>query len=276
MSYLQDQRAAWLTKLDHASTDTQAMYQELDAWLGTSPSVFEPYREDVRHGAIDHSPHRWTADYFARQKIFASTNFSAERARHLIEVRGHLRDMGVRGFVPRAAIGVSAEPFDACPRPVALLGFSPSKSLTRILATGDVHQVRAILSLELPDRRRDQAYLRQALRLAQSQLDDVCEPYREDRFIPPIEPGSAPWSVTYFESQLSYLDLNFSEERFFHLLEVRERMPRDVAPDRAARQPFPVPAPTTGRPLGELIKIGLLISVVIGALLAMLFHGRDE
>lgn len=291
MSSWPEQRGRWLASLASPSVDDASLSRELDEWMDQSSPVLEAYREDIRLGGIETARHRWTADYFSRQKIFASSNFSEKRIRHLIEVRALLRSMGARGFVSTHAQPVAPADARAEPETGAADRFAPTGSLQRVLARGDALEVRAMLTLELADRHLDAAYLKRALAFAGEQVAGLCEPYREDRSAAPSDANIQHWTDEYFDRQSTYLELNFSETRFLHLIDVRshlrEQGVRGFAPSTPSSGPT---ADAGGSAVKErdshalsppdvhrsnaLMKIGLLVAAGIAALMAVLFSRK--
>lgn len=295
MSALQLQRGEWLSQLGASTADGDALTRQLHAWLEQSSPVVESHREDVRSGAIEPSRHRWTADYFARQKIFAEANFSGERVRHLIEVREHLRAAGVRGFVSAPVKEGTSDPTNSAHRSSgnSSASFTPTASLERVLDAGDALQIRAMLTLELADQRLDDAYLCHALDFAQGRMAGLCEPYLEDRFTLATETDPRQWTAEYFDRQSTFVALNFSQERFLHLIRVRGHLRqkgiRGFSPDatlpkmaNAARHPgddsslsSSSSSPSSGRGGSLFMKMGLLVAAILAAVIAVILSRKE-
>ncbi|WP_180967482.1 hypothetical protein [Komagataeibacter saccharivorans] len=64
------------------------------------PSLFEPFVEKRFAHGMETDQKLWTSQYYDNQTVYLKTNFSAERFRHLIQVRSLLRQQGVKGFAP--------------------------------------------------------------------------------------------------------------------------------------------------------------------------------
>ncbi|CAE6824592.1 hypothetical protein [Paraburkholderia domus] len=94
--------------------------QNASAWTkGQAPNLFEPYAEKAFARAIDPDQSQWLPAYYDNQTVYLKTNFSEKRFLHLVEVREHLRQLGVEGFAPIATPSTpSPQP---APRPRAVL-----------------------------------------------------------------------------------------------------------------------------------------------------------
>ncbi|CAB3786218.1 hypothetical protein [Paraburkholderia fynbosensis] len=74
------------------------------AWTkGQVSGLFEPYAEKAFAREIDPDQSQWLLAYYDNQTVYLKTNFSEKRFLHLVEVREHLRQLGVEGFAPIAA-----------------------------------------------------------------------------------------------------------------------------------------------------------------------------
>jgi hypothetical protein len=295
MSALQKQRSEWLSRLGTSAADGAALTRQLNEWLEQSSPVIDSHREDHRSGAIETARHRWTADYFERQKIFAEANFSDERVRHLIEVREHLRATCVRGFVPSPLKAGTSDSTGVVDRSLenASAPFTPTASLERVFDEGDALQIRAMLALELADRRLDDVYLSQSLDFAEERIPGLCEPYREDRFA--LATGADPWNWTaeYFDRQSTFLELNFSQKRFLHLIQVRGHLrqqgiqgfaPDATLPKMAESACCPSndasvtgssTSPSSERGDSLFMKIGILVAAIFAGLIAVMLSRKE-
>lgn len=80
---------------------TSADLEAVMAWAQRQvPGLFEPFAKKNSEQGMETDQKLWTSQYYNNQMVYLKTNFSAERFRHLIQVRGLLRQEGVKGFAP--------------------------------------------------------------------------------------------------------------------------------------------------------------------------------
>lgn len=80
---------------------TSADLEAAMAWTQRQvPGLFEPFAEKSFARGMETDQKLWTSQYYDSQMVYLKTNFSAERFRHLIQVRALLRQQGVKGFAP--------------------------------------------------------------------------------------------------------------------------------------------------------------------------------
>ena len=80
---------------------TSADLEAAMAWTQRQMSgLFEPFAEKSSEQGMETDQKLWTSQYYDNQMVYLKTNFSAERFRHLIQVRALLRQQGVKGFSP--------------------------------------------------------------------------------------------------------------------------------------------------------------------------------
>ena len=186
--------------------------------------------------SIDHNALQWTETYFSTQRELAKRNFSMERLSHLMEVRERFRQDGRKGFVPKAATS-SDTPTEANS------GYRPSINLRKFVDEGDLQTIQTALIVEIEDRRIDAPSLRAALAWAKTRVPGLCEAYTEKAFAKAIDPDRQKWTSDYYAKQSVYLETNFSEERYLHLVDVREHLRR-----QEAKASSPAAAPGASRP----------------------------
>jgi hypothetical protein len=80
------------------------------AWVkGKVSDLCVPYTEKAFAREMDSDRSHWVTDYYDNQTVYLKTNFSEERFLHLVDVRGHLRELGVEGFAPTATPGIQPD-----------------------------------------------------------------------------------------------------------------------------------------------------------------------
>jgi len=231
-------RKAFLDAVNEAQTETEHLRQTMGTFQSLHPGILVAYVANENFEPIDRNALHWTETYFSTQRELAKRNFSMERINHLIDVRERFRQDGRKGFLPRTTN--PSKPVDTG------TGYRPSTSLQKIVAEGDVETVQTGLSIELEDHRNSAERLRAALAWAKARVPNLCERHTEKAFAKAIDPDRKKWTSDYYAKQSVYLETNFSEERFLHLIDVREHVRQQGA---KAPSPIAAPAPaSTSRP----------------------------
>ncbi|MBX8619212.1 hypothetical protein [Pseudomonas atacamensis] len=210
-------REQLLAALDDTQVGTELLQQMVDA-AQQRPGVMDAHEVDGITRAIDEDPVSWSPDYFSRQKFFATRNFSAQRLEHLIQVRDVFRKRNEKGFTPTEPVSQSRK----APMNNASLSYQPSSNLKQFVDEGDLLTIRTALHLELNDRRLDGAELRAALVWIKGKVPGMFEAYAEGAFAREPVADQKQWTEDYYDLQVTYLKTNFSEQRFVHLIEVRD------------------------------------------------------
>lgn len=73
---------------DNSAPDNDVQYA-FDWAVSQNPFLLEPF--DTNFDPLNVDPIQWTTEYYFRQKVWTSKNFSRERFEHLIVVRNHFR-----------------------------------------------------------------------------------------------------------------------------------------------------------------------------------------
>lgn len=235
-------RKSFLDALNDPQSDTGLLREMLKELKGSYPGIVVAYAFEDDQDAIKTSASNWNEQYFSRHKKLAERNFAQERLDHLLQVRELFRQQGRKGFMPggRNAASDSAPAIDNA--------YSPSNNLRKFAEDGDVPTMRTALIVELEDSRRDASTLRAALAWAKSRVPGLCEPYAEKSFARAIERDRREWTEDYYDTQVVYLDTNFAEERFLHLVDVREHLRQQGAAKPAARAAPARPSAPTRAP----------------------------
>lgn len=235
-------RKSFLDALNDPQSDTGLLRDMLKELKASYPGIIIAYAADDDQDAIHTVGSNWNEQYFSRQKKLAERNFAQERLDHLMQVRELFRQQGRKGFVPGAR-NAAADPALALDN-----GYTPSINLRKFVDEGDVPTVRMALTVELEDSRRDARTMCAALAWAKSRVPGLCEPYGEKAFARAIERDRQQWTEDYYGTQAVYLDTNFAEERFLHLVDVREHLRQQGAAKPAAQAAPARPSAPTRTP----------------------------
>ena len=240
---LRQTRKDYLNTLNTQS-DAALLRQQLTDLAYVHPDLFASYEDSAGQEPLDSNPVNWSKDYFSRQKMFAGLNFSRQRVDHLIDVREHLAVQGQEGSMQKPA--AVKHP----PRAGASTGFTPSVNLKKFAESSDLPMLRTALRMELNNNRLDAAALRAAVEWTKGHMPGLFESLQGKTFARDINPDRTQWDIEYYNSQIVYLTANFSEERFVHLIEVREHaghwqqpVVAPTASPASAPSPAPRPAP---------------------------------
>lgn len=105
---------ALIMELNVLETSSEALRAGLEYAIDKKPEAIEKYEEKAFARGMDNDKNKWDRKYYMMQEVYISTNFAKERYLHMIEVREHLRNKGVKGFV-RSNKGASDEPQASAP-----------------------------------------------------------------------------------------------------------------------------------------------------------------
>jgi hypothetical protein len=233
--HLPEARNSFLDAIKGTESDTAVLKDLLEDLKSSNPALFAPYATKDEVDAIDTAPLHWTEQYFSTQIWYARKNFSHERLEHLIQVRELFRQEGRKGFMP-----TPQNMSDDMP-PVTDTSYTPSINLRKFVEEGDVSTLQTALIVELENSRLDARDLRNAMAWTKARVPGLFEPYAEKAFARGFEHDRTQWTQEYYGKQVVFLDTNFSEERFLHLIDVREHL-RQQAPVKATPAARPAPA----------------------------------
>lgn len=233
----------WLRALRDKNVADEVLAAQLTTWLSEG-SVLQNHTENELDPPIEPSTSRWTAEHFRLQVDAAKRNFSHERARHLLDVRKRLRQLGEDGFITMPSLRESRA--NAVVARVAET-FEPTPSLAKAIASEDIGLIRAALRLEIADMRLPGSYLQGAMGWSATQYEGIFVPYEEGRFKGAMDSSKEAWTAEYHSIQIVFLKANFSIKRFLHVIEVREHLRTTGA---AGFTP-PVQTPATGQRTGS-------------------------
>jgi len=290
-------RREFLAALDDTRLSSTLLRGFLVQAESTTPDLMESHASNDLLEAIDTTRSNWSQKYYSRQVLCAEHNFSRERLEHLIEIREYFRQEGYKGFVPQAANHETSgmiHTSQAKREEGAPSAYQPSVTLKKFVDEGDLRTIRTALRLELNDNRINRQDLRSALAWVKASVPELCVPYEEKAFAREMDLDRSHWVMDYYDNQTVYLKTNFSEERFLHLVEVREHLRQlgvdgfapiatPGTPDRqpasharaavAAVEPTPFEPNPESRPqrpeLNPVFKIALLFG---GALAAVVIY----
>ncbi|MFL9925037.1 hypothetical protein PQR62_12235 [Herbaspirillum lusitanum] len=192
------------------------MREMLNELSARHPRVFD--QDDVDTETLfEQDKLNWDERYFSVQRKLAKGRFTRNRLDHLIQVRRYFEQQGHKGFL--SSPSKSNEGTDTAMEQSV---YEPFESLRNAVRDDHLHAAQTALRLELDYQHLDSAELRKAASWAKAQLPSIFEPYREYDFARAIDQDSAQWNADYYNTQIVYLNANFSEERFLHLVAVRE------------------------------------------------------
>ncbi len=163
--------------------------------------------------------------------------------------------------------------------------FHPKSDLKEAFesANFDLSMARHTLRYEIYDAFNDEEYLLNAVHWVESKVPEVFKPYEVCQFYGAISENEQDWIPDYYDLQTEYLSLNFSKERFLHIVKVRQylrdrgvegflpRPWRDAdASDANKGNQADVRDPSRGG-LPPALRTAVMIGGAIAALLALLF-----
>ena len=237
-------RKSYLTSLKDPQATSALLNELLDEAETQLPELIVTFEAGTGKNALDPDAVSWSVEYFSRHVLLTEHNFSRERIEHLIVVREHLRKLGVKGFAPRATppSSQSRSAYNVTSN------YEPSFNLKRFVAERDLLTIRTALRMELNDNSLTAADLRAALAWTSSEVPGLLEAFSEKSFARGMESDQRLWTNQYYDLQVVYLKTNYAEERFLHLIEVRDHLRQQGAEGFAAAPPKPHASQTTPAP----------------------------
>ncbi|EJC6798671.1 hypothetical protein RGL59_004417 [Vibrio parahaemolyticus] len=261
-------------------------------------ALFEEYRADSTTDPISDDFFKWEREggaYFALQLHMTVKNFCLKRIEHLIQVKSHLTEFGIAGFSrPAPNSATSHEEVKSTKEntmstdfsSVDLTGFTPSRSLSNSMNSGDLSAVRVSLFMQMNNKRLSNREVTQAIAWALSKYPTLFVAYEENAYSQKMDFDTAQWSKDYYHMQKVYASGNFSLERIRHMVAVREHVfeiaQNDARPVTLPNtQPQHAPKPSTphrehsstgsihrpeSKPENNVLKSLLLIGGVVAAI----------
>lgn len=275
----------------------ELLRQTLSALPDDKLALFEEYRVNSTMDPISEDSYKWEREggaYFALQLHMTEENFCLKRLEHLIQVKSHLTERGIAGFSrPTSNSTTSNEEAKSTKEntmsadfsSVDLTGFTPSRSLSNSVNSGDLSSVRISLFMEMNDKRLSTAVINQSIAWTLSKYPTLFVVYEENAYSQQMGQDKAKWDSHYYHTQELYATSNFSPERIRHMVAVREHVftiaQDDTRPATVPNtQPQHAPKPSTphreqsstgsthlpeSKPENKVLKSLLLIGGVVAA-----------
>ncbi|EOJ8669155.1 TPA: hypothetical protein ACORC2_003949 [Providencia stuartii] len=214
----------------------ELLRQILSALPNDKLALFEEYRADSYTDPISEDKYKWEREgraYFALQLHMAQQNFCLKRLEHLIQVKSHLTERGIAGFSRSAfssatsleeAKNTKERTMSADFSSVDLTGFTPPRSLSNSVNSGDISLVRISLFMEMNDKDLSTKEITQAIAWALSKYPTLFVAYEENAYSQQMEQDKVKWDSHYYHTQELYATSNFSLERIRHMVAVREHV----------------------------------------------------
>lgn len=216
---LEKTRKEFLSSLKNPEVSSGQLLDLLELAKQQTPDLLSDYQPGNGKDIPSSDPIDWSANYFSRHSLLAEHNFARERIEHLIKVREHLRKQGVKGFLPSPRH--PSDPQIGTHHNIPL-NYEPTAQLKKFVAAGDLLTIRTTLHMELNNNSLNSEDLRGALIWTKARVPDLFDAYSEKAFAHGMESNRKLWDSQYYDKQIVYLKTNFSEERFLHLIEIRE------------------------------------------------------
>ncbi len=83
-------RISLFMEMNDKQLSTAVINQSIAWALSKYPTLFVAYEENAYSQQIEHDKTKWDIHYYHTQEVYATSNFSLERIRHMITVRNHV------------------------------------------------------------------------------------------------------------------------------------------------------------------------------------------
>lgn len=240
---------AFLAALNSPQRDFALLNAMLKESEVHNPALFDAHREDGVCEAINPETIDWNSGYFALQSRSLEHNFSLARAQHLIAVSQWLTEQQHDGFLTHSA--AHKDNGNKTMNNNETTSFTPGQSMLAALESGSLNRLRSALVAELENNRLNGQTVRQAMKWAESQVTGLFADYEENTLALGFEADTSKWDVDYYNLQSAYLVMNFSRERFEHLMSIYQIL-RNRAVSGFVHQPEaasrPASSPTASAP----------------------------
>lgn len=233
---------AFLEALNSPQRDFALLNAMLEESQARNPTLFDTHQEDGACEAINPDTIDWNRNYFTLQSWSLERNFSLARAQHLIAVSQWLTEQQHDGFLPSPA--AHKDNGNKNMNNNETTSFTPGQSMIAALESGSLNRLRSALVAELDNNRLNGQTVRQAMKWAESQVTGLFADYEENTLALGFEADTSKWDVDYYNLQSAYLVMNFSRERFEHLMSIYQVL-RDRAVSGFVHQPEASPRPAS-------------------------------
>ncbi|EOB1207128.1 hypothetical protein ACPV3P_16810 [Photobacterium damselae] len=203
------------------------------------PDFFDDYQVDDKADAIleaasglPYNPEWSIVRYFDRQCRFLAQNFSKPRIEHLIKVKSHLIEFGIKGFEKTIPLAHTNSQHNQLEEHLMknlfsnedLSDFAPTSLVQKIVSSGDLIRIREGLFMEMNDHAISTRKMRQIIAYALKHKSNLFVPYENNGYAREMDNDKNQWDAKYYAAQENYAASNFSYQRIEHLLEVREHV----------------------------------------------------
>ncbi|HCE2224694.1 TPA: hypothetical protein NGT43_000787 [Vibrio parahaemolyticus] len=208
--------------------------------LTEKPDFFDDYLVDDKADAIveaapgfNSSPEWCVGGYFDRQCRFLAQNFSKQRIEHLIQVKSHLIEYGIKGFEKIVSLAHTNDQHNQSEENLMknqfasedLSNFAPSSLVQKIVNSGDLIRIREGLFMEMNDHGISTRKMRQIIAYAMKHKPNLFVPYENNGYAGEMDHDNKNhWDAKYYALQEVYTASNFSYQRIEHLLKVRDHV----------------------------------------------------
>jgi hypothetical protein len=93
-------RNALFMEMNDTHLSTVALRQAIAWTYSKHPNLFVAYEENAYSQGMEEESTKWNDHYYGMQEVYASSNFSLERIRHMVIVREHVFNIAQSGTCP--------------------------------------------------------------------------------------------------------------------------------------------------------------------------------
>ncbi|EMM0378553.1 hypothetical protein RI820_000921 [Pluralibacter gergoviae] len=188
--------------------------------------LFDNYIEDAVSIPLSLNKSDWhSPKYYKDQWYSLKENFSEKRVYHMLEVYSYSSKLGISGFSDISNSN-SVKEASSMKHSVDLSYYVPEATLARVASEKNIELVRSSLINELSNSRYDDEEVTKALCWVTSKVPNLFAAYEETTLAKGLNADSSQWTSDYYHRHASYIDFNFSLERFEHLIAVRNELRR--------------------------------------------------
>ena len=222
-------REVLIELLNSKALPAQLLLGPIELLKNSKPETFDLYHFDDVIPEISNKETDWEENnYFYHYIALLKSNFSYERYENLIRVKASLERDGVKGFGIKDNIieKNTTKTFLQEEKIMKQLSDSyfPPENLKESVNKGNIVYIRSAILALLSNNNVQWSGLDNAVIWTRNQCNSLFDAHIEANYAKAINPNNSAWTTDYYFEQEVYLNANFSEIRWLHLVEVRKSL----------------------------------------------------
>ncbi|MCJ8311762.1 MAG: hypothetical protein HRU38_08460 [Saccharospirillaceae bacterium] len=221
-------REVLIKLLNSRTLPAQLLLEPINLLRNKKTNTFEFYKFGDGMPEISNLEVDWTTNYYDEYKVRLGFNFSYERFENLICVKSSLERDGVKGFSIKLNKNTKITPLqEAITMKKLPNNYLPPENLKESVNKGNLVYIRSAVLALLTNNNVNWTELDNAVIWALNHCNSLFDAHIEANYAKAINSNNSIWTTEYYFEQEVYLNANFSEVRWLHLLEVRKNLSKN-------------------------------------------------